>query len=158
MKLYVKQKVFSWRDKFSIADELGNAQFYAESEGISFGKRLHLTDMSGNELAYIYEKFMSFFPRYYISQYGQTVAEVVKEFSFFKPKYRIDGLGWRAEGDVFDHNYVLVDENDFTVAAVSKAWLSWGDAYEIDISEVADPVIVLAVVLVIDAVLERQNN
>ena len=158
MKLYIKQKVFSWRDKFSIVDELGNDQYHAESEGFSFGKRLHLTDMSGNELAYIYEKFMSFFPRYYISQYGQTVAEVVKEFSFFKPKYRIDGLGWRAEGDVFDHNYVLVDEKGFTVATVSKAWLSWGDAYEIDIAEVADPVITLAVVLIIDALLESQNN
>lgn len=158
MKLYVKQKVFSWRDKFSIADELGNDRYHAESEGISFGKRLHLTDMSGNELAYIYEKFMSLFPRYYISQYGQTIAEVVKEFSFFSPKYRIDGLGWRAEGDVFDHNYVLVDENGFTVATVSKAWLSWGDAYEIDIAEPTDPVVVLAVVLVIDAVLESQNS
>ena len=101
---------------------------------------------------------MSFAPRYYISQYGQTVAEVVKEFSFFKPKYRIDGLGWRVEGDVFDHNYVLVDANGFTVATVSKAWLSWGDAYEIDMAEVADPVITLAAVLVVDAVLEDLND
>ncbi|MBP3370509.1 MAG: LURP-one-related family protein [Clostridia bacterium] len=158
MKLYIKQKVFSWRDKFSITDEFGRDQYYAESEGFSFGKRLHLTDINGNELAYIYEKFMSFAPRYYISQYGQTVAEVVKEFSFFKPKYRIDGLGWRVEGDVFDHNYVLVDANGFTVATVSKAWLSWGDAYEIDMAEVADPVITLAAVLVVDAVLEDLND
>ena len=158
MKFYIRQKVFSWRDKFSIVDEFGSNQYYAESEGISCGKKLHLTDMSGNELAFIYEKFMSFAPRYYISQYGQTVAEVVKEFSFFRPRYRIEGLGWRVEGDVFDHDYVLVDQNNFTVASVCKAWLSWGDAYEIDIASDSDPVIVLATVLIIDAALESQRR
>ena len=157
MKLYMKQKVFSWRDRFSITDEFCNDQYYAQSEGFSFGKKLHLTDINGNELAFIYERFLSFAPRYYVSQYGQTIAEVVKEFSFFKPRYRIDGLGWRVEGDVFDHNYILVDVNNFTVATVSKAWLTWGDAYEINITMDADPVIALAVVLVIDAALERNN-
>ena len=157
MKLYMRQKVFSWRDRFSITDEFGVEQYYAESEGLSFGKKLHLTDLNGNELAFIYERFLSFAPRYYVSQYGQTIAEVVKEFSFFRPKYRIDGLGWRVEGEVFDHDYVLVDSNGFTVATVSKAWLTWGDTYEIDITMATDPVIALAVVLVIDAALERSG-
>ena len=157
MKLYMQQKVFSWRDRFSITDEFGVERYHAESEGLSFGKRLHLTDINGNELAFIYERFMSFRPRYFVSQYGQTIAEVVKEFRLFKPLYRIDGLGWRVEGEVFDHDYVLLDQNGFTVATVSKAWLTWGDAYEIDITMDADPVIALAVVLVIDAALERSN-
>ena len=158
MKLYVQQKVFSWRDKFSITDEFGVPQYYAESEGISFGKKLHLRDTYGNELAFIYEKFMSFMPRYYISQYGQYVAQVVKEFSFLRPKYHIEGLGWRIDGDVWNRNYLLVDENGFAVATVSKAWLSWGDAYEIDVAEVADPVIALAIALVIDAVISDQRG
>ena len=157
MKLYMRQKVFSWRDRFSITDELGAEQYYAHSEGFTFGKKLHLTDTNGNELAFISEKVLSFTPRYFVSQYGQTIAEVVKDFSLFRPKYRIDGLGWRIEGDVFDHNYVLLDANGFAMASVSKVWLSWGDTYEIDISMVADPAITLAVVLVIDAAIERTN-
>ena len=158
MKLYIKQKVFSWRDKFSITDENGIDQYYCESEGFSFGKKLHLTDMSGNELAFIYEKFMCFMPRYYISQYGDVVAEVVKEFSFFKPSYRIEGLDWRIEGDFFDHNYVLIDQNNFTVASVSKQWFTWGDVYELDIAEGIDPVLALSIMIVVDAVLASQDN
>ena len=158
MKLYIKQKFFSWRDKFSIVDEFGNDQYYCESEGISFGKKLHLTDMSGNELAFIYEKFMCFMPRYYISQYGQIIAEVVKEFSFFKPRYRIEGIDWRIEGDVFDHNYLLIDQNGFTAATVSKAWFTWEDVYELDIAEGIDPVLALSIMIVVDAVLASQDD
>ena len=158
MKLYIKQKVFSWRDKFSITDADGVDQYYCQSEGFSFGKKLHLTDMNGNELAFIYERCFSFLPRYYVSQYGEVIAEVVKEFSFFNPKYRIDGLDWRVEGDIFDHDYVLVDQNGLTAAVIRKEWFTWGDVYEVDVAEGTDPVIALAVVIVIDAALASQSN
>jgi uncharacterized protein YxjI len=41
---------------------------------------------------------------------------------------------------------------------VCKAWFSFGDAYEIDISPNAPLVAALAVVLVIDAVLDAQDD
>jgi uncharacterized protein YxjI len=110
------------------------------------------------EVAFISETVTFFMPRFSIIRDGSEVAEVVREFSLFRPKYRIDGLGWRVEGDFFDHEYWLTDENGAIVTTVSKAWFSWGDAYEIDISDSVDPVTALAVVLIIDAVLADQNN
>ena len=89
---------------------------------------------------------------------GEEIAEVVREFTFFRPKYRIDGLGWRVEGDVFDHDYWLTDANGDIITTVRKAWFTWGDTYEIDIADSVDPVIALSVVLIIDAVLANQNN
>ena len=41
MKLYMKQKVFSWTDKFNIVDEQGNERYYVEGELFSWGKKLH---------------------------------------------------------------------------------------------------------------------
>jgi uncharacterized protein YxjI len=158
MKLYVKQKVFSWKDKFSVVDENENLKYFAESEIFTFGKKIHLHDECGMEVAFISETVTFFMPRFSIIRDGSEVAEVVREFSLFRPKYRIDGLGWRVEGDFFDHEYWLTDENGAIVTTVSKAWFSWGDAYEIDISDSVDPVTALAVVLIIDAVLADQNN
>lgn len=157
MKLYVKQKVFSFRDKFFVVDENEREQYYVEG-AISFGKKLHVYDNYKNELACVYEKFMSFMPRYYVSQYGEVIAEIVREFSFFKPKYRIENIGWHIEGDIFEHEYSICDDQN-CIAKVSKAWFSFGDAYEIDVNEEAgcDPVIALAVVLVIDACLEDNS-
>ena len=44
MKFYIKQKVFSWGDKFSIYDANGNERYLVQGEVFSFGKKLHLLD------------------------------------------------------------------------------------------------------------------
>ena len=42
MKLYIKQRIFTWGDKFSIYDENGNEKYYVEGEILTFGKKLDL--------------------------------------------------------------------------------------------------------------------
>lgn len=158
MKLYIKQKVFSWKDKFHIYDEYQSEKYYAESELISFGKKLHIFDNNENELCYIYQKVLSFLPRYFINIQGTDVAEVVKSISFFKPKYEINGIGWSVSGDFFAHDYVIENEIGVPIATISKKWLSWGDAYEIDIPDPNNEIMVLAIVLIIDAVIMQQNS
>ena len=158
MKLYIKQRVFSWKDKFSVFDENENLKYFAESELFTFGKKIHLYEECGKEVSFISETITLFMPRFSIICDGTEVAEVVREFTFFRPKYRIDRLGWQLEGEVFDHNYWLTDEKGDIVTTVSKAWFTWGDTYEIDIADDVDPVIALSVVLIIDAVLANRNN
>ena len=157
MNLYIKQKIFSWGDKFSIYDAAGNEKYYVEGEVFSFGKKLHLYDMAGNELAYIEQKLLTFLPKYNIYRNNLHLAEVVKEFTFFYPKYSVEGLGWQVEGDFFDHDYDIT-HNGALIASVSKEWLTWGDTYEISFGSNVDEVDALAVVLVIDACIEAQRN
>lgn len=155
MKLYMKQKVFSIKDRFYIKDEFEKDRYYVEGEFFTIGKKLHLYDMNGNELAFIQEKVLTILPRFYVYMNGRDVAEIVKEFTFFKPKYSINGLGWNVEGDFWSHDYSVTSQGR-NVAEVHKAWLSWGDSYEIDINNSEDEVLTLAVVLAIDAVLNAE--
>ena len=157
MRFYIKQHVFTFGDKFSIYDENENERFYVEGEVFTFGKKLHLYFANGNEAAYIEQKLFSFLPKYYISVGGNDIAEVVKEFTFFRNEYSVNGLGWKVSGDFMDHDYSIVSEGR-TIAVISKQWFSWGDAYEINIADGIDPAIAIAVVLVIDACLEAQDN
>lgn len=157
MELYMKQKVFSWKDKFHIFDEMQNERFYAESEVFTIGKKLHLYNTNGDELCFINQKVLSFLPRYFINRNGESVAEVVKKFTFFKPKYEINGLGWTVHGDFFSHEYVIESDAGI-IATISKKWLSWGDTYEIDINNSNDEIMAVAVVLIIDAILESESS
>ena len=52
MKLYIKQKIFSWNDKFSIYDENGEERYYVEGEFFSWGKKLHVYDHAQREAAF----------------------------------------------------------------------------------------------------------
>ena len=157
MNLYMKQKVFSIGDKFNIYDSAGNPKYTVEGEVFSLGKKLHLYDLAGNELAFIHQKLFTWLPKYYISRPGYGDIEVIKEFSFFHPRYSVPLLGWEIGGDFWDHDYEIT-QNGKIVASVSKEWLSWGDAYQINIGSYEDEITVLAVVLVIDACIEAQQR
>ena len=128
MKLYIKQKVFSWGDKFRIYDENENDVYLVEGEVFTLGKKLHLYSPDKTELAFIHQKVFSFLPRFFISVGGNDVAEVKKEFTFFKHKFTVDALGWEVHGDFFSHSYEIASGNR-TIASISKRWFSWGDTY-----------------------------
>ena len=60
MNFYLKQKVFSWRDKFEVYDVSGRPLYYAEGEIFSLGKHLRLYDLSGRAAAAICLLYTSF--------------------------------------------------------------------------------------------------
>ncbi len=157
MKLYIKQKVFSWGDKFRICDEYEDDKYYVEGEVFTFGKKLHLYSETGDELAFIRQTVWSFLPRFFIIRNGVDVAKVVKEFTLFRQEYTVEGPGWTVNGDFWAHEYEISAAGR-PVASISKRWLTWGDTYEIDIADDADEVMALCVVLIIDAVIAQSSN
>ena len=157
MKLYIKQKVFSWGDKFTVKNAHGEDKYYVEGEIFSWGKKLHVYDLNDREVAFIKQEVWSFLPRYYVYVGDREVAQIVKEFTFLFPKYRIDGLGWEINGGFWDHDYEITRDG-VPIVAIHKEWMTWGDCYEMDIFEGADEIIALAVVLTIDCVLAAQAH
>ena len=156
MKLYLKQKVFTWGDKFTVYDENGNDRYYVEGEVLTWGKKLHLTNLSGRELAFIKQKITFFLPQYSIIRNSTEIAKVIREFTFFSQEYTVNGFGWTVKGDFLAHEYEIL-QCGHTVVTVSKEWFTWGDAYRIETAPGVDVVNALAVVLVIDACLESNS-
>lgn len=157
MKLYIKQKIFSWNDKFSVYDANGEERYFVEGELFSWGKKLHVYDRARREAAFVRQELFTFLPKFIVSIDGHDIAEIVKELTFFKPKYRIDGLGWEIDGDFWDHEYEI-KKNGRTIVSLSKEWFTWGDCYELDIENPEDEIVALAVVLAIDCVQAAQRN
>ena len=155
IKLFMKQKVFSYRSRFLILDEFEQERYHVEGERFTLGKKLHIYDAMGSEVALIHQKAFSFQPRFHVHLGGQLVAEIVKELTFMHPKYRIEGLDWQIDGDFWAHEY-RITQHGSEIASVSKMWLSWGDSYEIRIARDQDTIPALAVVLAIDCVLAQQ--
>lgn len=157
MKLYIREKVFSWGDKFTVKDEYGNDKYFVEGEVFSWGKKLHVYNVTGNEVAFIKQEVFSFMPRYNVFCGNQPVAEIKKEFSFLFPRYSIEGLGWEIEGRFMAHEYEIT-QGGRTIVSISKEWMTWGDSYELDILNPQDEIVALAVVLTIDCVTESSSG
>ena len=157
MKLYIKEKVFTFGDKFSVLDEQGCEKYFVEGEIFTFGKKLHVYDRHGREVAYIQQELLTWLPRYHVYIGGRNVAQICQEFTFFTPKYRVDGLNWDVAGHFLEHDYEITHHGR-PVVTIEKEWMTWGDSYVLDIAQSADELVALAVVITIDCVIESRNN
>ena len=153
MKLYIKQKAFSWRDRFAIKDVNGNDRFFAQGELFSWGRKLHVYDARGNEVAFLRQKLMTFLEqKYFIELAGLPMdppLALVKEFRLKRRCYRLEGLPWRMEGDFWAHEYTLFAENG-AMMRISKHWFTWDDSYQLDIADPRQELLCLCVALAVD--------
>ncbi len=157
MKRYIKQRVFSWRDRFSVLDEQGNLCYYVEGELFSLGKRLHVWNSQGEEVLTIVQRPWRLLLTYQVSIGGNPTGEIRKEFTILFSKYVWSALGLTADGKFLGHEYAISRGNR-KVADISKAYMSWGDSYELDVVSPGDELAALAMVLAIDCALAVDNG
>ena len=157
MKLYLKQKVFSWKDKSTIKDENGDDKYFVEGKVLSIGKKLTVFDTNQNEVAFIRQKVATIMPKFFVEINGEQVAQIVKKFTLLKPKYVVEGPGWTIQGNFSAHDY-SINDGEKQIAVIHKQWMTWGDTFEIDIADEKDEIIILGVVLAIDAVMDDAES
>jgi len=155
MKLYIKQKPLSWRDKFTAKDENGNDRYTMQGGKASaltaIGKKLQVFDSNGNAVALVKDstKPFSLKTRFTIEIGGRKVCEVVKRFSLIGHSYNIEGLPWKLDGDFTGHDYRLTN-GDKTVMTINKKVFTRGDSYELDIADPKHELVCLCIVLAVD--------
>ena len=157
MKLLIQEKIFTWNDRFTVKDEAGIDRYLVEGELFSWGKKLHVATPNGQEVAYVEQKLFTFRPRYQVFAEGALIGEVVREFSFFRPRYTVEGADWEVEGDFWAHDYTVYRGN-LPIVSIQKEWFTWGDCYVLDIHDPNDEIQALALVLAIDCAIEQDSN
>ena len=103
------------------------------------------------------QRLFSWFPTFEVYLGDDYAGSVRKEFSFFTPRFTIDYMGWDVEGDWFEWDYRINDHTGRCIATVSKELWNWTDTYVIDVSNPADALYALMLVLAIDAEKDSRN-
>ena len=151
MKLLIKQRVFSWGDKYDIYDERGSKKYFVKSEIFSFGHNIHVYDLANNEVSSIKQHLFTFLPRFEIIVKGMSMGLIEKKFTLFRPKYELRCNGWNIVGDVFGWDYDISDSSGRTVMRISKELFNWGDTYALNIYEPQNEILGLTIAIAIDA-------
>ncbi len=155
MRYVMRQKLLAWGNDFTIRDETGSDVYAVDGRAISVGNKASIHDMDGNEVAFISQKFLSLVPTYEITCGGVLVAVVRRDlFKFFHHTFTVDVPGpddLVAVGDLMDHEYAFT-RGETPVAHVSKQWFTIADTYGVDVGPGEDPVVILAIAVVVDLV------
>lgn len=150
MKLYIKERVFSWSDTYDIFNEYGDCVYQGQAELFAFGHQINIFK-NREVIARIEQKLFTMMPKFELYLHEQYVGELVKEFTFFKPAYHIKNLEWQVQGNIFSHEYTTIDENGREVFTIYKEYLTWGDTYCLNIERDENVERAILVAIAIDA-------
>lgn len=157
MRMYFKQRLFSWFDSYDIFDEQGNKIYFVKGQ-ISWGHCLKIFDAYGNEVGTVKERILTFLPKFEVYLGNQYLGCIRKEFTLFNPQYDIDYNGWHIKGNFMEWDYIITNAMGARVASISKELFHMTDQYVIDVSDSQNPLIALMFVLAIDAEKCSRNN
>ena len=155
-QLYIKQKVMSLSGKFSVTDAEGNEVYFVEGSFMQIPKRFSIMDVAKEEVAMITKKTFSFLPTFFVDVYGQETMTIKKQFSFLKARYTIDAAGIEVQGNWWDMDFEVY-QNGKLIGAVNKKWFTWGDSYELQITDEEMEPLMVALVVAIDCAKSAQN-
>lgn len=150
-KLYMKQKVFSLREKFTILDEAGHDKYFVEGSFLKLPKSFTISNDLHEKIGEIVKTTFSLLPKFSVEVNNREVLIIKKELSFFKARYTIEGQSIEVQGNWWDMTFQIM-QNGELVGAVSKQWLSWGDSYEIQVIQESLEEVILSIVVAIDCV------
>ena len=150
MRLYFKQRFFSWFDSYDIYDEAGNVVYTVEGK-LSWGHCLHILNSVGEHIGTVQERVLTFLPKFEMYEGERYVGCIQKEFTFFTPRFDIDCNGWQVEGSFMEWDYTVTEPCGAPVAQISKELFNWTDTYVIDVADPGNALCVLMLVLAIDA-------
>jgi uncharacterized protein YxjI len=60
MALTIREHIFSWKEKYGVYDEKEQPLYHVGGRFFSLGHELHITDMSGKEVAMVKQKVFAF--------------------------------------------------------------------------------------------------
>ena len=150
MRMYFKQRLFSWFDSYDIYDEDGATLYTVEGQ-LSWGHCLHILDAAGRHVGTVQERVLTLLPKFELYFGEQYVGCVQKEFSLLRPRYHVDCNGWRMEGNFWEWDYTIWDDGGNSIAQISKELLHWTDTYVMEVADPRNALCVLMLVLAIDA-------
>lgn len=146
--LYLMSRKWSLTDRFTIADEAGAPQFEVQGR-FGFTQRLSVRDASGAEVAVISQR-SAFSSRYEIQARGRTTTvrprgPLGRRFEIESPAGQLE-----ARGNFSGRNYAVA-RGGATAATVSQQ-RTLRERFAIEVADGEDPVLLLAVVLVIETI------
>ena len=150
MRLYFKERLFSWFDSYDIYDDAGRTVYTVEGQ-LAWGHCLHILDAGGNHVGTVKERVLSFLPQFELYLGETYLGRVQTAFTFFTPRFDVEYNGWQVQGSFLEWDYTVTEPCGALVATVSKELFQWTDTYVIDVANPLDALCVLMLVLAIDA-------
>jgi uncharacterized protein YxjI len=151
----MRQRLVSIGDDYWIENDRGERVYKVDGKALRVRQTLIFEDADGAELVKIQERMLRVRDSMEIEDRdGRRVAMVKKAMiTPFRDRWTVqvaDGPDLEVKGNIVDHEYTIEDDR-LRAAEVSKRWFRVADTYGVQVGPDQDPVVILAVTVVLDA-------
>lgn len=153
-QVYVLQeKLLSIGGDLYVTDPAGNHIFEVDGKAFSIRRTLFLNDLQGQPLYEINASLMHIHKTFEIKRGDEVVATIQRALvTFLSPHYTVTMAGGRTleiQGNIWDHEFQAT-ENGQTVFQASRRWLSFRDAYGVQVEPGFDVPLALALAIALE--------
>ena len=150
----MREKLFAIGDDYWIEDNGGQRVLKVNGKALRVRDTLIIEDPSGRELYKIQERKLRVRDTMEIEDAnGHTIATVKKAMiTPLRERFKVELAGGgeiEVHGNVVDHEYEM-ERGGSKVAEVSKRWFRVADTYGVEVADGQDPVLPLAITVVVD--------
>jgi len=152
LRFQLRERLLSIGDDFWIENGHGQRAYKVDGKAVRFRDTWILEDPTGHHVAKIKERKLSVRDAIRIELDGGE-AMVKNALVGIRDRFHVDvdgGDDLKIHGNIVDHEYEI-ERKGTTVATVSKKWFRVRDSYGIEVREVADAPLMLAVAVALDA-------
>lgn len=157
MKLYIKQKMFSFTDSYDIYDENQNIKYFAKCDFTWMLHRLRIYENS-QQIGFVEEHFKWVEPEFSLYLNNQKYGRIIKELTFFKPRYYLDFNDWQIRGNFWGLDYEVINPKGMVIMKFYKELFTWTDHYCLDILDESNEKICVLIALAVDMAVCSQSN
>jgi uncharacterized protein YxjI len=164
MRFHIKERGWSLSEAFVVRDDVGSAVFEIRGAFVNINDDLVLIDRStSKELAraHIRQHPLLLALHYEIYLNGQLWASMLDRFRLFHEDFKIetgDGSALHVRGDTWRWNFSVIDQAGHPLARIGRQYSIFPDSYAIEVAQHVDAVAIVALVIVMDMVRERQEQ
>jgi uncharacterized protein YxjI len=155
MRYLVRERIFSITDDFWVTDEHGNKVFLVDGKALRLRETFELKDASGQKLATIHKKLLSFTDALEIEHDGAVVAKVHKAvISPLHHRSVIDipgGDRLEAVGNIIDKDFEIRDGRR-AIARISRAWFRVRDTYGVEVAPGENDALIVCIAICLDRI------
>ena len=140
MNLYLKQSVFTIRDRLTFFDQSQRAVYHVTGSLFAVPRRLDITEAGGGRrLMQVRLRLFTLFRTYTLrdsTQGNRTIGTIRRRFTLTKSFcVRINGERLRLKGSLFGFQFALLNKAGETLLNIRKRLIAWGDTYEVFIDD-----------------------
>ena len=150
MSLRIRQRIIALTDTYDVCDHTGVPRYFISTEFFTIGHKIHISDVSGRDLARIDERIFRLLNRATITIGGIPRGDIVREFTLFRPRYRIEFNGWSVSGDIFGWDYQITDSQGAEIARIEREPFHLSDTYNLYTHDPRNELEALAIAITID--------